>query len=259
MIIAKIIKEKIKEISLKKKKFPLQNLIKEIEKNKTPTRNFQKAISSPGLNLIAELKKASPSKGILRQNFNPLNLAKIYQKSGADAISVLTDEKFFQGKLEYLKKIKKVLKLPILRKDFIIDAYQIYETKQAGADAILLISSILTKNKLKNLLALSKKLRLYPLVEVHTKNDLKKALTVNAKIIGINNRSLKTFKTDLKTTQKLLKFIPKNKIIISESGINTPQDIFYLKKLKRINAILIGEALVKSKNIKKKIEKLKHV
>ncbi|MEW6170220.1 MAG: indole-3-glycerol phosphate synthase TrpC [Candidatus Omnitrophota bacterium] len=258
MIIAKIIKEKRREVSLKKNKVPLKYLLREINKNKTPIRNFQKSLSQKGINLIAEIKKASPSKGILSYDFNPLGLAKIYQRSGADALSILTDEKFFKGKLEYIKKIKKITNLPILRKDFIIDAYQVYETKLAGADAILLIASILTKDELKSFLNLSNKLGLHSLVEVHTRNDLKKALAVGAKNIGINNRSLKTFKVDLKTTKKLINFIPHNKIIVSESGINTKNDVLYLKKLKKINAILVGEALVKSKNIKKKIEELKH-
>lgn len=258
MIIAKIIKEKRREVSLKKNKTPLEYLLREINKNKTPTRNFQKSLSKKGINLIAEIKKASPSKGILSYDFNLLSLAKIYQRSGVDAISVLTDKMFFKGKLEYIKKIKKITNLPILRKDFIIDAYQVYETKKACADAILLIASILTKDKLKNLMDLSRKLGLYSLVEVHTKNDLKKAISVGAKIIGINNRSLKTFKVDLKTTKKLINLIPHNKIIVSESGINTKKDVLYLKKLKKINAILVGEALVKSKDIKKKIEELKH-
>lgn len=252
-ILDTIVKQKQKEIvSLKKKK---KDLIAACEK---PVKiiNFKEAVSKPGrLNIIGEVKYKSPSAGVLKKDFKPLDIADIYKKNGISAISVLTDEKFFGGKLEYLKLIKKKVGLPVLRKDFIIDDYQIYESYLAGADAVLLIAGILSEQQLKKFINLTAKLGMSALVETHTKDEIHKALSCGAWIIGINNRNLKTFKTDLKTTGKLLKYIPKDKIVVSESGIKSRGDILYLKKI-GVNAALIGETFMKAADIKKKVKLL---
>lgn len=203
--------------------------------------------------LIAEVKKASPSKGIIREDFNPLEIAKIYQKTGAAAISVLTDEKFFQGSAEYLKEIKKNIDIPILRKDFIIDEYQIYETREMGADIILLIASALSKSKLKEFYSISKELGLTVLLEVHDKKEFDFALKINAEIIGINNRDLQTFEVCLDNTIELIKDKKfNNSFIISESGIHNNDDVKLLKSF-GVDGILVGESLIKSSDIEKAV------
>lgn len=255
-ILDTIVKEKQKEIfSLKKKK---KDLIAACEK---PVKilNFKEAVSKPGrLNIIGEVKYKSPSAGILRKDFKPLEIADIYKKNGISAISVLTDEKFFGGKLEYLELIKKKAGLPVLRKDFIIDELQIYESYLAGADAVLLIAGILPEDKLKKFIKLTAKLEMSALVETHTKEEIHKALNCGAAIIGINNRNLKTFKTDLKTTEKLLKYIPKDKIVVSESGIKSRADILYLKEI-AVNAALIGETFMTARDLDKKVKSLANI
>lgn len=254
-ILNKIILEKKKQIQLAKKKRPLDNLIQGL-KDAPEARSFKKALNKKGrLSLIAEIKKASPSAGIIRNNFNPVEIAKLYERSGADCLSVLTDEKFFGGRLDYIQKIKKEVRLPVLRKDFIIDEYQIYESRAYGADAILLISTILPLEKLKKFISLSKKLKLDCLVECDCLASLKKALGAGADIIGVNNRDLHNFKVDINRTKRLIKFIPKNKIVISESGIKTRADIEFLKSL-GASAVLIGETFMRSKNIGAKVKEL---
>lgn len=250
MYLDKIIKNKKKEIRKNKKTLPLNKFKPSL---KSSDRSFKKAISK-GLNLIAEIKKGSPSKGIINKSFNLEETARIYQKNKhVKAISVLTDYKFFFMAPTCLSTTRKLTKKPILRKDFIIDPYQIYESRLYGADAILLIARILTKNKIKNFIEIAKKYNMNCLVEIHDEKDLKK-LPINAEIIGINNRNLDTLKVNLNTTPNLIQKIPKNKIIVSESGFNTKKDI---KKVKdKVNAVLIGTSILKSKNINKKINKL---
>ncbi|MFH1684027.1 MAG: indole-3-glycerol phosphate synthase TrpC [Candidatus Margulisiibacteriota bacterium] len=191
------------------------------------------------------------------ENFHPIFLAKTYEESGASAISVLTDEKFFQGKLEYLKSAKESTTIPVLRKDFIIDESQVYEARIAGADALLLIVRILSDEELVRLLKLTEELEMQALVEVHNAEEVERVLKTDAKIIGINNRDLDTFKVDLQTTVKLLKKFPKleKRSVISESGIETRQDIEVLKK-SGVDGVLLGETLMKSDNIPAKIEEL---
>ncbi|PIQ88854.1 MAG: indole-3-glycerol phosphate synthase [Candidatus Omnitrophica bacterium CG11_big_fil_rev_8_21_14_0_20_42_13] len=253
-ILDKIIAEKKKEIGRVKKKMPQGLLIR--QRGAIKINSFKQALKKKNkFGLIAEIKKASPSRGIIRNNFNPLEIAKIYKKAGADCLSVLTDEKFFKGRLDYIKDIKKSVKLPVLRKDFIIDEYQIYESRFYGADAVLLISSILSVKNLKKFLLLAKKLKLDCLVECGSASEIRKALSAGAEIIGINNRDLHNFKVDINRTRRLIKFIPKNKIIVSESGIKTGKDVNFLKKL-GVDAVLIGEAFMRSKDIEKKAEEL---
>jgi indole-3-glycerol phosphate synthase len=234
---------------------PQDVLMKEI-RNLSVKSQFRKNISRPHhVNLIAEIKKASPSKGILRGDFNPVKIAITYQANGASAISVLTDERFFEGKLSDLAKVRENVSVPILRKDFFIDEYQIYETVASGADAILLICDILSPAELAKFYNLATELGLDCLVEVHNEEDIEKALSVDAGIIGINNRDLHTFKVDLAVTQRLIRMIPQNKVIVSESGIRRYEDIMFLRSL-GVNAVLIGEAFMESDDIGAKMREL---
>ncbi|MDD5069239.1 MAG: indole-3-glycerol phosphate synthase TrpC [Candidatus Omnitrophica bacterium] len=211
--------------------------------------SFKAALSrDKKISMIAELKQASPSSGVLRKVFNPVEIAKIYQDLKVNALSVLTEEEFFLGKLQYIEDIKKKVSLPILRKDFILDEAQVFETKAAGADAILLIMGILNDSKFETLYNLSKELGLDVVVEVHTEKELKKVLKFGVDIVGINNRNLHTFKVDIKKTEKLIPFIPSNVLKISESGISSTKDILWLKGL-GVNAVLIGTAIMLSDDI----------
>lgn len=214
--------------------------------------SLEKAISSSNMNFICEVKKASPSKGVIVTDFSYIQIAKDYERAGASAISVLTEEDFFLGKDEYLQKITKVVNIPVLRKDFIIDEYQIYQSKVLGASAILLICAILDDDKLKRFYDLAYSLGLSCLVETHNKLEIKRALNIGAKIIGINNRDLQTFKVDINNSLNLRNLVPDDVILVSESGISTAEDIKRLRQHK-ISAVLVGETLMKAKN---KIEML---
>jgi len=254
MILNKIIEEKRKELKHSKSSASLKEIRKRIG-DAGNNRGFKKSLENDSINIIAEIKKASPSKGIIREDFNPVEIAEIYQDHGAVAISVLTDKKYFQGDIEYLNQIRKNVSLPLLRKDFIIDEYQLYEAKAFGADAVLLIAAVLDKNQLTEYMELSKEIGLENLVEVHSFKDLEKAIYSEAEIIGINNRDLQTFEVSLKTTLEMAKEIPENKVIVSESGINSHDDILELQK-NGVNAFLIGEALMREKDIGKKLKEL---
>lgn len=249
-MIDKIIEYKKEEIKRLKKKFPLNSFKNKLKKS---NRDFKKAIMKNKINLIAEIKKASPSKGLIRKNFNVKQIAEIYDKNNVAAISVLTEKYFFKGNIKFLPIIRKITSKPLLRKDFIIDEYQVYESRYYEADAILLIASILTKEKISKFIKIAKKYNMDCLVEVHGKQELKK-LPNNVEIIGINNRNLKNLKVDIKTTHSLIKVIPKNKIIVSESGIKTKKEIKLL--MNKVNAVLIGAVLMQSKDINKKINGL---
>ena len=254
-ILDEIYKYKLIEVYENKKRIPL-NVIKENIKKAFTTRSLSAALKSDvNISIIAEIKKASPSMGILRENFNPIEIARIYEANGASAISVLTDEKFFHGSLSYLTKVRSTVRLPVLRKDFIVDPYQIYEAREAGADAILLIAALLSKEQLQDFLLLASELEMDCLVEVHSENELKTVLQTNASIIGINNRDLKTFKTDLETTLRLRPLIPSGNIIVSESGIKSRKDIEVLLE-NGVNAVLVGETLMMSNNIPGKLHEL---
>ncbi|MEK6646481.1 MAG: indole-3-glycerol phosphate synthase TrpC [Candidatus Firestonebacteria bacterium] len=250
-VLNEIVRCKHIEVKQLYSKLSILYAIKKIKDLSTP-RNFKSAISKSYFNLIAEVKKKSPSAGIISRNFNLVKISKMYELNGASAISVLTDKKFFGGSISYLSKAKNKTNIPILRKDFIIDELQIYESRLCGADAILLIVSILDKIKLKKFLKIATSLKLTPIVEVHNKSEINIALDCGAQIIGINNRNLVTFKVDIKTTAYLRKFIPKEILVVSESGIHTKFDIDYLKKF-NLNAILVGEALMRNINFIKQI------
>ncbi len=247
-ILKQIVTRKKEEIKAKSQEKPLR-LLSNIAANNSPPRGFAKVIDAriqleqPAV--IAEIKKASPSKGILRTNFNPVVIAKSYEENGAACLSVLTDRDFFQGKNQYLRQVREVCQLPLLRKDFIIDAYQVYEARAIGADCILLIVAILDDSQLHELSALATHLGMDVLIEVHNREELKRALPLNMRLIGINNRNLRTFKTDLATTLELLPYIPKKHIVISESGIHTPKDVSLLYNA-GINTFLVGEAFMKA-------------
>lgn len=256
MFLPKIIKHKEQEIIQAKEKVSLSELKSKIKDCKE-TLNFASAISVPGhINIIAEIKKASPSKGVMCEDFDPVGIAKEFEEGGAKALSVLTEKQFFKGDPAYIKKIKPHVKLPVLRKDFIIDEYQIFESRVLEADAILLICRILAKKQLQDFIQIAQTLRLSCLVEVHTEKELDQVLKTDAKIIGINNRDLHTFKTDLEVTARLVKMIAgEDKIIVSESGIKTNEDIMYLKSL-GVHSVLIGETLIKSSDRAEKIRQL---
>lgn len=224
-------------------------------KDAPDTRDFKGSISRETISLIAEIKKASPIKGIIREDFNPSEIARIYEDNGADAISVLTEEDFFKGEDTYLRDIRKITGIPLLRKDFIFDEYQVYESRVLGADAILLITSILDKSQLTEYIGLSKELGMDPLVEVHHWKELDKALQSGADIIGINNRDLESFMTDINVTIELIRDIPEGKIVVSESGVSTREDVERLEAA-GVKAILVGEALMKSRDIGGKIKEL---
>jgi len=209
-------------------------------------RDFKAAISMPGrINLIAEIKFASPSAGLIREKTDPTSIGRIYEGAGAAAISLLTDKRFFQGDLNNLPLLKKAVSLPILRKDFIIDEIQVRESYYFGADAILLIARILPREQLKDLIDLCRDMKLTPLTEVHDMADLDKAIECGADVIGINNRDLDTFEVDIDTTFTLAPMVPEDCIVVSESGINDREDIRALKGA-GINAVLVGSALMKS-------------
>jgi indole-3-glycerol phosphate synthase len=253
----------LKEIVAKKKERLLsakQALPEEELKQKVlalpEARPFREAIVKPRtISLIAELKKASPSKGLLREDFNPAAIAKIYFDAGTQAISVLTEEDYFQGSLACLNETRNVTAVPLLRKDFILEPYQIYESRYFGADAVLLIADLLTREQLSELMGLADSLGLDYLVEVHTEKELKKVLNLKVPVIGINNRDLHTLEVDLKTTERLFILIPKDKTVVVESGIKTAQDVLFLKIL-GVSAVLIGEAIISAPDAGKKIQEL---
>lgn len=258
MILTRILEEKRRQVEQDKVIRPQITLAKKAGEIVLRS-SFKKNISRPHqVNLIAEIKKASPSKGILRGDFNPVKIAATYQANGAAAISVLTDERFFAGKLEYIKLVKEHVSIPVLRKDFIIDEYQIYESVCAHADAILLIADILSLNELVNFEKLAVSFGLDVLVEVHNEDDMDKALAAGSGIIGINNRDLHSFKVDLSATQRLARLIPSSKVKVSESGIKSYEDVMFMKSI-GINAVLIGEAFMEAEDIGQKVrEFLKH-
>ena len=255
MILDTIIAHKQKELQIEAEQVPLTKLKSKLA-NLPPTKDFRAAIAqSDNINLIAEVKKKSPSKGIIREDFDPIQIAETYVENGAAAISVLTDVRFFDGRLDYLSSIRQVVDVPLLRKDFTIDPYHIYQARVAGADAILLIVAALTKDQLREFMDIAASLSLASLVEVHTDTELEIALDVGAEIIGINNRDLRTFHTDLATTFSLQEFLPTGKVVVSESGIYTRADVESLREA-GVNAILVGESLMRSPDIGEQVRKL---
>ena len=249
MILDDIMADKIPETERRKRDVPPEEM-KELALEQAPAYDFAAALKGDRIRVIAEVKKASPSKGIIRENFNPVEIASIYARNGAAALSVLTDEKYFMGSLDYLRAIRQALDLPVplLRKDFILDEYQVYEARAAGADAILLIAAILDGDRLGSLRETAYGLGMSCLVEVHNEAELKTALESGAGIIGINNRDLNTFTVDLETTGRLRHLVPHDKIVVSESGIRNRTDMEKLAEWV-VDAVLIGESLMKSPDI----------
>ena len=210
---------------------------------------------SKDLSIIAEIKQASPSSGLLRQEFNHLKILKAYEQGGVAAISIVTEEEFFLGKLKYLKEVKENTGLPVLRKDFIIDEIQVHQSRALGADAVLLIARILGRKKLIRMLSICREMGMDALTEVHGEEDLDMALTCGADIVGINNRDLSTFEVDLATTKRLIKQIPRGHVVVSESGIKSGSDVVELGKL-GVHAVLVGTTLMKSGDMGAKAREL---
>ncbi len=262
-ILDKIIADKRLEVD-RDKALVSPGQMKESTKALPKCRNFFKAVTKTnprGLNVIAEIKKASPSAGVIRENFDPAEIAQIYETCGADAISVLTDEKYFQGKLEYIAQVKEAVGLPVLRKDFIIDEYQVYQARAAGADAILLIAEALKPAMLMDLLILASTLTLTALIEVHGADTLLAVRSMKGfplegySVIGINNRDLATMTVDINTTGRLAEFVEEKNQLVAESGIKTRADVEKLISI-GVGAVLIGQTLCESENIQAKFEEL---
>ena len=253
-MLEKIVALKKEKVEQRKKVLPLSCLKERIARQRPPL-DFASALVGDHIRLIAEVKQASPSRGVLNPNLNPTKLAKTYAEGGAAAISVLTEENYFKGSIDYLAAIREVVRLPLLRKDFIFDPYQVYESRAYGADALLLIAAILSRPQLEELLSLSHSLGLRCLVEVHKENEVERAVRSKARIIGINNRDLDTFNIDINTTRRLRPLIPKEKIVVSESGVKSRKDIEKLRKW-GVNAILVGEALVTAGDVLTKMREL---
>ncbi len=256
MILDEIVAKRKEQLAREKERLSVEVVKKQAFMAERPTSDFYQVLKKKPISIIAEVKKASPSKGIINETFDYKTIAKNYERAGAAAISVLTEEHYFKGSSNYLKEIREIVNVPILRKDFIVDPYQIYEARVLGADAILLIASLLDKQTLKKFLSLAQDIGLAALVEVHNQEELEKALACQASIIGINNRNLKTFEVDLNTTKVLASKVPKECVIVSESGILKPQDAWFLKEC-GIDALLIGEMLMRSQDVKETIRCLK--
>ncbi len=253
-ILEKIVEAKKQELVRAKEEAPLSLLKQKINQRRLQ-RGFKSHLVGNGIKLIGEIKKLSPVLGILRENFDPVDLAQIYEKEGAAALSVLTDARFFGGEVGYLPNLKGVVKLPLLRKDFIVDPYQLYESAAYESDAVLLIASLLSQETLSEFLELTQILGMEALVEVHTEEELGRVLASGAEVIGINNRDLETFKVDLATTEKLARNIPKGKVVVSESGIQSRKDVERLARA-GVHAVLIGQAFMESPDIEGKIRAL---
>ena len=250
----KIIAQKRQEIEQRKKITTMTYLQERIARQKPPL-DIALTLKGDHIRLIAEVKQASPSRGMLSPNLNPIELAQTYAEGGAAAISVLTEANYFMGNIEHLSAIREVVGLPLLRKDFIFDPYQVYESRAYGADALLLIAAVLNQEQLKELVSLSHNLGLRCLVEVHNTGEVERAVLSGAKIIGINNRDLNTFTVDITTTCRLRPLIPQERIVVSESGIKSKRDIEKLGKW-GVDAVLVGEALVTAGDVMAKMKEL---
>ena len=231
----------------------LENLLMQV--SRTP-KDFAKALKKDRLTVIAEVKKASPSKGVIQPDFHPVRQATSYQRAGAEAISCLTEEHYFMGGSDVFKRVRKAVQLPMLRKDFLFDPYQIVEARVMGADAVLLIAAMLEKEKLKELYDFAKSLSMEVLAEVHILPELEKAMVCNPKVIGINNRDLNTFQVDLNTTAKLAAQLPKDAVKVSESGMATAEDFAMVRQM-GADAVLVGETLMRSQNIGQTFKELR--
>lgn len=253
-ILEKIIRWKRREIARHKRARPLEIVRAEMSLA-PPPRDFAAALRTPGVSLIAEVKRASPSKGLLRHNFDAVALAREYEDNGAVAISVLTDQHFFQGNLGHLRAVRQSVGLPVLRKDFILDPYQIYQARAAGADAVLLIVAALSAGDLRALYQLARELGVAALVEAHNAAELERALEIGPRIVGVNNRDLRTFEVDLETTARLRPLAPADVILVAESGVHTRADVVRLAAI-GADAMLVGESLVRAQDVGRKVQEL---
>ena len=257
-ILKKILTHKAKEVAFRKKQLS-EAIVKSKIKDAPPVREFnlaiQKAINAGKPAVIAEIKKASPSKGIIREDFNPAWIAKSYEKAGATCMSVLTDIEFFQGSDDHLQQARAACSMPVLRKDFMVDNYQIYESRAIGADCILLIVAALSDNKLQEFAGIATELQMDVLVEIHNREELERALMLRLPLIGINNRDLKTFNTDINTTINLLPDVFPDRTVITESGILTKDDVQLMRK-NNVNTFLVGEAFMSVSDPGEKLKEL---
>ncbi|WP_455374614.1 indole-3-glycerol phosphate synthase TrpC [Kaarinaea lacus] len=257
-ILVKILNRKREEIAERSAETPVAELKSRIEVA-SPVRGFVSAIESTLAQgkpaVIAEIKKASPSKGVIRENFDPVSIAQSYEKGGATCLSILTDVDFFKGSDEYLQQARQACLLPVIRKDFIINPYQVYEARAINADCILLIVAALSDDQLMDLSDLASYLGLDVLVEVHDEEELQRALTLNTKLIGINNRNLRTFDVSLQTTIDLLPKIPGDRIVVTESAIHSPDDVALMRK-HNVNTFLVGEAFMRAEDPGEKLAEL---
>jgi indole-3-glycerol phosphate synthase len=258
-ILKKIVAHKQQEVATAKSAVSVSELKARICDLEEVTRGFERhlreAVDSDWTAIIAEVKKGSPSRGIIRADFDPLEIAEIYQNNGATCLSVLTDEQFFLGHLRYLALIRETVSLPLLRKDFICDPYQIFEARAVGADAILLIAAMLDLNQLREFYAVAKEINLDVLLEVHDEVEMDKALKTDCTLIGVNNRNLRTFVTDLDTTGRLARMMPADRLLVAESGINSRADIVRLQA-DGAGAFLIGESMMREDDIGAKLQEL---
>lgn len=257
LILDDIVKNVKKRLSERQRRVPLQEL-KARAAQAAPPLDFVEALRrSDGerVRVIAEVKKASPSRGVIRQEFDPLEIALEYERCGAAAISVLTEEDFFQGRPEFLARIREAVRIPLLRKDFILEPYQVIESRMLGADAFLLIVSLLDDERMEELIHRGRELGMAGLVEVHDQEELGRALKGSARVIGINNRDLATFVTDIQNTFRLRAGIPADKVVVSESGIRTPEDLRGLERI-GIDAVLVGEVLMRADRPGEKLREL---
>ncbi len=246
-ILDKIIARKVEELIERRKKNSLYDL-EQFAGNASPVRGFAKNLSNRRPAVIAEIKKASPSKGIIRADFNPAQIAMQYEKAGAACLSVLTDVDFFQGNDLYIQEAQAVTKLPVLRKDFMIDAYQIIESRALGADCILLIAACLSDSQMHELHQVAQDLKMDVLVEVHDHAELDRALALPTNLIGVNNRNLKDFTVSLETTLSLKKYIPSDRLLVTESGIHTPTDVALMQS-EGIYTFLVGESMMRQDHV----------
>lgn len=257
-ILKKILQRKREEIAERSQKISLDKM-ESMARAAMPVRGFINAIEAkikqgkPGI--IAEIKKASPSKGVIRENFEPVAIARSYEQHGAACLSILTDRDFFQGHEDFLQQARAATKLPVIRKDFIIDSYQVYEARAINADCILLIVSALDDARLNELLALAHQLGMDVLMEVHDREEMQRAIRSGARLIGINNRNLRTFELSLNTTLDMLAMVPADRLLVTESGILAPQDVKLMRD-HNVHAFLVGEAFMKAENPGEKLSEL---
>ncbi len=256
-ILKRIIETKLEEVAFRSRARD-QATISAAAADQPPARGFENRVTrmaQAGCAVIAEVKKASPSAGVIRADFRPADIASSYEQSGAACLSVLTDRQYFQGSEEFLVEARRACSLPVLRKDFMVHPWQIYESRAIGADCILLIAAVLERDQLQELDGLARDIGLDVLVEVHDEHELEDALTTNAALVGVNNRDLHTFTTDLSVSERLRPLVPKQRTLVTESGIHTPEDVNRMRR-SGINAFLVGEAFMRSKDPGEALTKL---